>query len=972
MTLDERILQLLSRWEDLREQGQTPTAEELCRDCPDLLAEVKRRVDHLERLTPCSASTTEGEERYPLPPGQPTVLGGRSAEHSEAGLEEIRYHVLRFHARGGLGEVFVAQDSELHREVALKRIRPGRANDPDSRRRFLLEAEITGQLEHPGVVPVHGLLHDHDGQPVYAMRFVQGETLQQAVERFHGADQPGRDPGERSLALRQLLNRFLAVCNTMGYAHSRGVLHRDLKPANIMLGKFGETLILDWGLAKPFEHGTTWPSGAEERVVPRSASGDSSTQMGEVIGTPAYMSPEQAAGRWDAVGPASDIYSLGATLYTLLTGQPPVEARHLHHALDQVKRGQFPPPRQRKRLTPPTLEAICLKAMARRPEDRYATALDLAADVEHWLADEPVTAYREPLPARLGRWMRRHRAWASGAAALLVTTVVGLTVGLLAVNYQKGLKERALLAETRARRRARQAMDAMSSPVIENLLSKQGIKLDPAQEEFLKQAMQYYQEAAAEEDEDAENRHAAMSDQMRVGSICLRLGQHATAEEADRKAIAIGEQLVAAFPTTPEYRQDLAKTQNNLGVLLRERGRLPEAEAAWRGALDTTKQLADLFPGRPNYRLDLAKSQSNLGNLLAARGHAPEAEDAYRQAVATLSQLAAEFPTVVEYRGMLAASLNNLGVLLMNTDRPEQAEKAFSEAIATHKKLANDFPANPEHRLYLANGEISLAFLLRGTGRLQEAEAAYREALAVFKRLAAEFPTVPLYRRGVGIGQNDLGVLLAAVGRLAEADANYRDALATRKQLAADFSNVPDYQDDLAATMVSLADLLCDRREFSSARSLLEEAQPHHRAALEANSANPTSRYYYRGNRAVLVRVLAGLGEEAAALAAAEQLARLGWDPPVDTYAAAAALTQAIAVVEKDEKLPTAKRTVQAQAYGDRAMDMLRRASANGYQDVPRLEKDTDLDPLRRRQDFRKLLEQLRSPKARGANSASP
>src|SRR5207245_1335212 len=144
----------------------------------------------------------------------------------------------------------VAEDQELHREVALKEIKEDRAHDAVSRSRFVLEAEITGGLEHPGIVPVYGLGQYADGRPFYAMRFVKGDNLKAAIRRFHEAERPGRDPSERSLALRQLLRRFVDVCNAVAYAHSRGVLHRDLKPANIMLGKYGETLVVDWGLAK--------------------------------------------------------------------------------------------------------------------------------------------------------------------------------------------------------------------------------------------------------------------------------------------------------------------------------------------------------------------------------------------------------------------------------------------------------------------------------------------------------------------------------------------------------------------------------------------------------------------------------------------------------------------------------------------------------------------------------------------------
>ncbi|HEX7450025.1 MAG TPA: serine/threonine-protein kinase [Pirellulales bacterium] len=242
----------------------------------------------------------------------------RYATQVSPGAEQhpgIRYQALRPHAKGGLGEVLVARDEELNREVALKQIQDRFADDVSSRQRFVLEAEITGGLEHPGIVPVYGLGAYADGRPYYAMRFIRGQSLQEAAEAFHRAEQPGRDPGERTLELRKLLDRLIAVCNAIEYAHARGVVHRDLKPGNIMLGKFGETLVVDWGLAKLLGQPETIEPMGERPLAPSSLAGTMPTQMGAAVGTPQYMSPEQAAGRLDLVGVASDVYSLGATLY---------------------------------------------------------------------------------------------------------------------------------------------------------------------------------------------------------------------------------------------------------------------------------------------------------------------------------------------------------------------------------------------------------------------------------------------------------------------------------------------------------------------------------------------------------------------------------------------------------------------------------------------------------------------------------
>jgi serine/threonine-protein kinase len=337
-----------------------------------------------------------------------------------------RFRILRFHDRGGLGEIFLARDEELHRDVALKRMQERHADDPQSRCRFVVEAEITGGLEHPGIIPVYGLGHFDDGRPFYAMRFIKGDSLKDAIRQFHQAERPGRDPGERSLALRRLIGRFLDACNAVAYAHSRGVLHRDLKPGNVLLGPYGETLVVDWGLAKVIGRPESAPAVGEATLRLSADSGLAPTSPGSVIGTPAYMSPEQARGDLDALGPASDVNSLGATLYQLLTGRAAFEPADFPVMQARVIAGEFPPPRQVNRGVPAALEAICLKAMAREPRDRYASPRALADDLEHWLADEPVSAWREPWSVRARRRLARHRTLVTSGAAAVAVGLAGL------------------------------------------------------------------------------------------------------------------------------------------------------------------------------------------------------------------------------------------------------------------------------------------------------------------------------------------------------------------------------------------------------------------------------------------------------------------------------------------------------------------------------------------------------------------
>ncbi len=335
--------------------------------------------------------------------------------------------------------------------VALKRIQPERLHDA-ARRRFLREAEITAGLQHPGIVPIYGLGHDAQG-PFYTMPLVDGQTFQEAIAGFHADQSLRRESGPGSLRFRELLQRFVTVCDTVAYAHDQGYIHRDLKPSNIMLGRYGETLVMDWGLAKHF--GTADCDGEPEMAAPSpSPSPNALTATGAVLGTPQYMSPEQAKGL--TTGPSSDVFNLGLILYTILTGTPAFQDAGLGGGdpLRMVRNALVLPPRQHYPRLARALESICLKALSAQPEDRYASARDLGRDLERWMADEPVSVYRRHFGERLTVWARRHRAWVqAGSAALVLVTAVSI-IALLGMDSERRKATESARAEAAVRKQA--------------------------------------------------------------------------------------------------------------------------------------------------------------------------------------------------------------------------------------------------------------------------------------------------------------------------------------------------------------------------------------------------------------------------------------------------------------------------------------------------------------------------------------
>jgi WD40 repeat protein/tRNA A-37 threonylcarbamoyl transferase component Bud32 len=355
--------------------------------------------------------------------------------------------------RGGLGRVLLAFDRHLGREVALKELLPGRAGrEPADERssaavaRFLREARVTGQLEHPHIVPVYELGRRPDGRLFYTMKVVRGRTLARALGEARGVE--GR---------LKLLGHFVDLCQALAYAHSRGVLHRDIKPENVMLGEFGETVVLDWGLAKA--RGQRDERGEERAREVRllQEAGAAETAFGSAVGTPAYMSPEQALGELDQVDERADVWSLGVVLFEMLTGRLPYEGLTAFEVIGKVLRDPVPLVSAVCPEAPPELASVCQRALSREPGGRYRHAGELAAEVEAYLHGGRVRAHAYSSLQILRRFAARHRV-ALRVGGLACLLLVGLGVWSYArVVAEKG---RALERLAEAEREAAQAARA--------------------------------------------------------------------------------------------------------------------------------------------------------------------------------------------------------------------------------------------------------------------------------------------------------------------------------------------------------------------------------------------------------------------------------------------------------------------------------------------------------------------------------
>ena len=828
---------------------------------PDLMGPLRDRLQRIgdpELLD----SIADLDSRTPADPDGTTAWAGAGPNGTTVSTSSTRttspsgrFRILKPHARGGLGEVYLAWDEELERNVALKEIRAEHSQNERLRERFVREAEINGNLEHPGIVPVYALGSHPDGRPYYAMRFVQGETLKDALERFH-EEGPRLDPAQWAIGLRHLLRRFMGVCDSIDYAHSRGVLHRDLKPSNILLGKFGETLIIDWGLAKIIGRtDVSVPGKAEPESAVRLAAEDSHfpTLAGETMGSPPFMSPEQARGCHDELTSASDIYSLGATLYAVLTGRTPVNGSKTAEILEKVGKGEIILPSKANPRVPRALEAICLKAMQLKPADRYPSARALADDLECWLDDRSVSIYKDHASTRLLRWSRHHKSLVAGSLALMVATLVGLVFFALVEGEQKRQAVVAQQQTEAARRRAKDHL-GVGLDVVDQLVTfgdRQLItRMSTAdRNRFLQAASNFIHQFREREPGDQTVQVQTAQVARRLANLQRLTGKFNQADPFYSEALLILSNLNEQSPS-PQINDLLAETLIDQGDAWLTRGRATQAEGAYQKALEIARENAKASSQDLKFRRTLARGISRLGSSHLVLGRT-DVVTLNQEAVSIVQPLAEiAWPTIKEkvINGQILPLTDQLDLIQARytlaegweqAGQPDEAESQLRQALELTSLLATRFQGFPiaEIDFFHSWVETRLARLLAQGPKNEESLSLLDDAVTRLEDLVKRNSDIPHFIAALA---DALAARAAAHERLHSIAKARDDAEAGQKALTPllnDYRDIPDYANLMAEILATQGRMA--RREGADPKALFEKATRYQRAAATKCRENP-------------------------------------------------------------------------------------------------------------------------------------
>jgi serine/threonine protein kinase len=860
MTESERdVIQLLGEAVEQRSPAeQEAFLDRACAGDPERRA----RIEQLLRAYQSAGSFLE---RKPTP--DPLVtLDDPITEHPGAVIGP--YRLMEQIGEGGMGLVFVAeQQHPVRRKVALKVIKPGM----DTRQvvaRFEAERQALALMDHPNIAKVFdgGTTSGEPGgvspgRPYFVMELVKGVPITDFCD-------------QNQVPIRERLELLISVCQAVQHAHQKGIIHRDIKPSNVLVVSHdGKPVVkvIDFGVAK-----ATGQHLTDKTVY---------TQFTQLIGTPLYMSPEQAGLSGLDVDTRSDIYSLGVLLYELLTGTTPFAKERFKTAdYDEIRRiiREEEPPRPSTRLStlaqaastvatrrhsdPKHLRVLCrgeldwivMKCLEKDRNRRYETANGLARDIERYLRDEPVLACPPSAWYRLRKTAHRHRGKLAAAAAMLVLLLGGAAASawqavratraerktgdaleqvtaeqvktqeaLVAVTSAEAKTRDALTATITAQALTREALDALTDDVIARLLFRQP-ELDDADKAFLRKVLDFYESFTETDANSAETRYVRAKGYFKIAELRDLLGKVEQAETDYRKAESLLTDLNKETPYRIICRQNLANTKSRLAVVLAKLGKQKESETSFREALDLAEDLATDSPNDLMFQRLLAETYMNLGLLHMRAVNFPAAEKAYRKGIKVREDIVALAGDVPDAHQELANSRMVWAQLLRLQGKFDEADKVLRETVPVQvEQLKRKSP--PVRRWELANGYGEWAVVLTELKKTDEAADAFHQAIELMEKLKDEFPGVVKYRELLGTTHLNLGTFQFRQRDFVKSKNAHDAAVKEYAALLAEGSTVPEHRKTLAAAYVALAQLFQAQGKKAEANEALQNALPHQR-----------------------------------------------------------------------------------------------------------------------------------------------
>jgi len=857
------------------------------------------------------------------------------------------FEILGELGRGGMGVVFKARQISLNRIVALKMIPAGALAGAATLARFHVEAETLASLQHPNIIAVFHV-GEHDSCPYLVTEFLDGGSL---ADYLGGRPQPPRASAELVETLARAVH-----C-----AHQHGIAHRDLKPANVLLqrgegqGAGGEHRadLAAKSVSHPSPHApllsAAIPKIIDFGLAKRLEEGKGQTCSGAILGTPSYMAPEQASGRVSDIGPAADIYALGAILYEMLTGQPPFVGTS---GMDTIRRVIFEEPAAPALVgarVPRDLQTICLKCLEKLRARRYRTAEALADDLRRFLEGRPISARPIGVAERTWKWVKRRPTLAALTAVVIAASAV--LAGSLAWSYKRVVNERDKAHHSL--QIAREAVDELYTKMATERLFDEP-QLDPLCQELLEKAQVLYEDLAKEHSDDPEVRRDIALAWFRLGEIHRLRGHETESEQAYLEAIDRQEALVHDQRKEPRFRQDLATSHNWLGELQRENGRLDEAERHYRSALELQEELVKEFPSEAQYTQDSARSHYNLGIIEKDTGRGADARVDSDRAIELLKELRQSRPGDPNIRQDLARALINRGVLHRADHHLDDAAEDYGHAIDLLTRLREEFPTRAAYKFELAIARRDMGNLLWSQEKYTDAQRSAEEALTLLETLVADFSTRPSYKKKMGITLKDLGAVLASNHDYIAAERCLNRARDIFEELVKQSPETADYQAQLGMTLGNLGWMRTEQEDWPEARRTIELGIKHMRSALDAKPRDPNYRGELKSQCQDLAETLIHLNDHAGASKAATDLAAVFPDNPQDGYYAACFAARCVPLALADDKLGDgpARRAV-ADKYISTAVKLLRQAIRDASPGLKRLSNEKQVfEPLQGHPDF--------------------